>query len=199
MYWFRADLTSKNIKHILNAVLNPAMCQRQRYTHSEFILWYSQYVKGNTTSSHFCSLPTCSCIKYHCSFSHLEGNTDYALSEIMCKRTRCTKSVKCWFCIFFKLALFDFDIWLSPRILDCRYIPLFSYTPGCQIPLIMSYTRDSHISLIVIYPSILLQDYLLTSHEVTCMTPVSRDVIATGCSNGNIIFWFIEKSAVDKM
>ncbi|XP_035826428.1 WD repeat-containing protein 64 [Aplysia californica] len=40
---------------------------------------------------------------------------------------------------------------------------------------------------------------LLLDHELTCMTVVTPDLIATGCNNGNIIFWSIEKSRVDKV
>ncbi|KAK7504770.1 hypothetical protein BaRGS_00003798, partial [Batillaria attramentaria] len=47
--------------------------------------------------------------------------------------------------------------------------------------------------------SIFRKDYLLTSHEVTCMTPVNSDLVATGCANGNVIFWHIEKSVVDRI
>ncbi|KAL8568266.1 hypothetical protein ACOMHN_040839 [Nucella lapillus] len=47
--------------------------------------------------------------------------------------------------------------------------------------------------------SVFRKDYLLTSHDVTCMTLIDADVMATGCQNGNIIFWRIEKSAVDRI
>ena len=157
----------KNIKHILNAVLNPAMCRRQRYTHSEFILWYSQYVKGKTASAHFYWLPTCSCIKYHCWFSHLEGNTDYALSEILCKRTRCTKSVKrrfvFYFFIYIYIYLFVSTFWVWYLVIFAN--TWFSYTPGCHIPLIVPYT------LIVIYPW--LSYTPLFFYRITC-SPVMR-------------------------
>ncbi|GFS05235.1 WD repeat-containing protein 64 [Elysia marginata] len=43
------------------------------------------------------------------------------------------------------------------------------------------------------------QRQLLVDHEVTCMTPINDDLVATGCTNGNIIFWSITRLAVDKV
>ncbi|KAK3736912.1 hypothetical protein RRG08_000654 [Elysia crispata] len=40
---------------------------------------------------------------------------------------------------------------------------------------------------------------LLVDHEVTCMAPITDDLVATGCTNGNIIFWSIKGLAVDKV
>ena len=46
---------------------------------------------------------------------------------------------------------------------------------------------------------ILFQEYMLMSHEVTCMLTFGDNLLLTGCANGNIIQWDIEKSQVDKV
>ncbi|KAK3093696.1 hypothetical protein FSP39_018996 [Pinctada imbricata] len=43
------------------------------------------------------------------------------------------------------------------------------------------------------------KDYILSSHELTCMTSFSSNTLLTGCSNGNIVLWDIDKSLVDKI
>ena len=45
----------------------------------------------------------------------------------------------------------------------------------------------------------LFQEYMLMSHEVTCMLTFGDNLLLTGCANGNIIQWDIEKSQVDKV
>ena len=40
---------------------------------------------------------------------------------------------------------------------------------------------------------------MLMSHEVTCMLTFGDNLLLTGCANGNIIQWDIEKSQVDKV
>ncbi|PVD26800.1 hypothetical protein C0Q70_14479 [Pomacea canaliculata] len=47
--------------------------------------------------------------------------------------------------------------------------------------------------------SVFRKDFLLTNHEVTCMTAITSDVMATGCGNGNIIFWNVERAVVEKI
>jgi len=45
-----------------------------------------------------------------------------------------------------------------------------------------------------------LQDYVLMTHEVTCVEKfLPHNTLYTGCANGNIIVWDIERSLVDKM
>ena len=45
----------------------------------------------------------------------------------------------------------------------------------------------------------IFQEYLLMSHEVTCMVTFGDNLLLTGCANGSIIQWDIEKSLVDKV
>jgi len=37
------------------------------------------------------------------------------------------------------------------------------------------------------------------TNEISCVVPFGDNILLTGCSNGNIIQWDIEKSCVDKM
>ncbi|XP_052769281.1 WD repeat-containing protein 64-like isoform X3 [Mya arenaria] len=43
------------------------------------------------------------------------------------------------------------------------------------------------------------KEYLLTTHEVSSMVPFGTNFLLTGCTNGNIIQWDIDKSCVDKI
>ncbi|KAL4237521.1 WD repeat-containing protein 64 [Mactra antiquata] len=43
------------------------------------------------------------------------------------------------------------------------------------------------------------KDYILMSNEISCMTTFESNILLTGCANGNIIQWDIEKSCVDKV
>ncbi|XP_069117612.1 WD repeat-containing protein 64-like isoform X5 [Argopecten irradians] len=43
------------------------------------------------------------------------------------------------------------------------------------------------------------KDYILMSHEVTCIDSLLPNTLLTGCSNGSIVLWDIEKSMVDKI
>ena len=45
----------------------------------------------------------------------------------------------------------------------------------------------------------MLQDYIYSSHEMTCMCSLNSDVIATGCANGEVVLWDVNKSRVDKV
>ncbi|XP_064601013.1 WD repeat-containing protein 64-like [Liolophura sinensis] len=47
--------------------------------------------------------------------------------------------------------------------------------------------------------SIFRKESILVSHEVTCADALSPNVLITGCHNGNIVMWNIEKSVVDKV
>ena len=37
------------------------------------------------------------------------------------------------------------------------------------------------------------------ANEISCMQTFEGNILLTGCTNGNIIQWDIEKSCVDKM
>jgi hypothetical protein len=56
------------------------------------------------------------------------------------------------------------------------------------------YTRLD-IYILFIY----LQDYILTTNEISTIETFSETTLFTGCSNGKLISWDIERSAVDKM
>ncbi|XP_021348111.1 WD repeat-containing protein 64-like isoform X3 [Mizuhopecten yessoensis] len=43
------------------------------------------------------------------------------------------------------------------------------------------------------------KDYILTSHDVTCVENLLPNTLLTGCSNGNIVLWDIERSMIDKI
>ncbi|XP_052272714.1 WD repeat-containing protein 64-like isoform X3 [Dreissena polymorpha] len=43
------------------------------------------------------------------------------------------------------------------------------------------------------------KEYMLMSHEISCVVPFGPDTLLTGCTNGNIIAWDIDKSCVDKV
>ncbi|XP_053404636.1 WD repeat-containing protein 64-like isoform X4 [Mercenaria mercenaria] len=43
------------------------------------------------------------------------------------------------------------------------------------------------------------KEYMLMSNEISCMQTFGPNILLTGCTNGNIIQWDIEKSSVDKI
>ncbi|KAJ8309097.1 hypothetical protein KUTeg_013971 [Tegillarca granosa] len=43
------------------------------------------------------------------------------------------------------------------------------------------------------------KDYILNSHEVTCIDSLLPNTLITGAANGNIILWDIDKSVIDKV
>ena len=46
---------------------------------------------------------------------------------------------------------------------------------------------------------VLLQECLLNNHEVTCMLTFGDNMLLTGCADGSIIQWDIEKSLAEKV
>ncbi|XP_038075924.1 WD repeat-containing protein 64-like isoform X2 [Patiria miniata] len=89
---------------------------------------------------------------------------------------------------------------------DLFYLPLD--TPSNH-PLSMSSRSSSPFSRTRPLPSIghasaqvtniTRKDNVLESHEVTCMTPLPPDCLATGCTNGNIIVWDNVTAAVQQV
>ena len=46
---------------------------------------------------------------------------------------------------------------------------------------------------------LLLQEYILTSHELTCLTSLLPGLLVSGTSNGSIVLWDIPKNNVEKL
>ena len=45
----------------------------------------------------------------------------------------------------------------------------------------------------------MLQEYLLMNHEVTCLLTFGDNILLTGCADGSLIQWDIEKSLAEKV
>jgi hypothetical protein len=43
------------------------------------------------------------------------------------------------------------------------------------------------------------QEYVLTTNDLTSLSVQEPDAVVTGCVNGNLIFWDLQKATVNKM
>ena len=51
----------------------------------------------------------------------------------------------------------------------------------------------------LIWGILIFQECLLNNHEVTCMLTFGDNMLLTGCADGSLIQWDIEKSLAEKV
>ncbi|ESP02905.1 hypothetical protein LOTGIDRAFT_230398 [Lottia gigantea] len=47
--------------------------------------------------------------------------------------------------------------------------------------------------------NIMKKEMIYNTHNITCMTNISESLFITGCSNGNLVLWDLDKSVVEKI
>ncbi|XP_048734935.1 WD repeat-containing protein 64-like isoform X4 [Ostrea edulis] len=57
----------------------------------------------------------------------------------------------------------------------------------------MGSRKSSHVG------SMFKKDYILSSHDISCFTMYTEDTLITGCTDGTIVFWDVQKGGVEKV